>query len=357
MLTHKSTSHSLPAAGRWWRFSRYEIRERVIRPTLEAKLEPYDPWARYRSSRSRTDEWVPPYVEFLNLSHQIGGAVDESERRILQWCDAYGLPGLLLQQTRMATLAPRWATLEEGTPLLVPSQLTFVRTNTGWNSKRTLFRPAELKVSAELKGQVVPHAQAPEAWARVGIVTQDLRSPDITHEGLRDTWSTFFPDVPSDRAEDYPYPAPLSAQFWREYAEPYSAFLDGLQCLAEALWELAHHKPEGQSTPADAQHVTRGVALLDALLASASPTIVPTAAGGFAPQWVCSSLLSAFAMMALQDKTEGRHVRNCASCGRVFISQHPAALYCSPHCRWKTQKRRSRATHESTASRKTRKRS
>jgi hypothetical protein len=253
---------------------------------------------------------------------------------------------MLLHETRSVTLAPRWASLKEGASLIVPGQVQYVRTNRGWAEKRALLQPASFGYSfnrPELDGLPVPEEAAPGAWARAGVLHQSLRSPEHTNEKLRETWWKFFPDVPEEDAETYRYPVPLSAEFWHQYAEPYSQLLDGIQCLAEALWALEHHRPANTTSDADAKHVAQGVFLLDMLLAPASVTLVPKPNGTFSQEWVCGSLLSAFAMMAVQDLTESRRVRDCAArCGRLFVSQHPAALYCSDACRWKMQKRQLR---------------
>jgi hypothetical protein len=332
----------MPGAGRWWRFDKYEIRSGTIRPAVGAKLEVYDPWKVFLRSRTRGDERPPPYARFINLRQSLALGLSQSEAAILQWCSEFGLLGILLHETRSVTLAPRWIPLAEDTPVLLPGQLQYVRTNGGWAARRAIFRPQSVDHSLsgpDLQGAPVPESEAPEAWARTGILRQPLRSPENRHERLQETWSKFFPDVPEAEGEIHQYPMPLSSEFWRHYAEPYGEFLDGLQCLAEVQEELDHHSTEPAGVDS-AKHVSRGVALMDTLLAPTSVTLVPKADGTFSQEWVCGSLLSALAMMAVQDRTENRRVRDCAArCGRLFISQHPAALYCSDACRWKMQKR------------------
>lgn len=334
----------IPSGGRWWRATRYEIVAGVIRPAADAEIEAYDPWALYRKTRAKGFEWTPPYAELTNIGLDLGTSVDEAERRILEWCQRYGLLGLLPHQVRMATLSPRWIALEGQVALLLPEQAQFIRANTGWSCKRIIIRPTEIvHAPAGQRDQLVPREMAPDAWARVGAIRQDLRSSEISNQSLAETFARFFPNVPADQAEDFAYPAPLSDAFWRTYSEPYADFLDGLQCFAEALWLLDRHRHGEGPHEDDANRVAEGVELLDALLAPASPTIVPTPGRRFRQEWVCGSLLCGFAMMALQDLAEGRHVRACRTCSRLFVSQHPAALYCSKQCRWKVQKRRQRS--------------
>lgn len=264
-----------------------------------------------------------------------------ARERVLEWCSRYGLPGVLLHQVRFVTLAPRWLPFQGG-PLLVPGQERFVRTNSGWARELTYFQSKGLEYSLgrpDLKGTLVSDSFAPDAWARMGAVLQRLDSTEVLQESIRETWAKFFPGAPSAEAETYGYPCPLSDDFWRSYAEPYDSFTDALQCLSEALWCLQQHRP--QMTGTERQQVLRGSALFEALLAPVSPSLA-VSADAISQEWVCNSLLSAFAMMALQDLTENRRVARCESCRRLFISQHPAALFCSPQCRWKTQKRRHR---------------
>lgn len=336
----------MPSGGRWWRFDKYEIRGRAIRPAPGAQLTVYDPWKLYLRSRTRGNETLPPYAEFVNLRQSLSVGIRESEAAIVEWCSRYGLPGILPHETRSATLAPRWVSVGDSASLIVPGQVQYVRINGGWAKNRTLFRPESVESSfnqPELEGLPVPEKEAPGAWARVGVLRQPLDSPEHFNEKLKENWWKFFPDVPEEEAETYRYPSPLSEKFWQQYAEPYGQFLQSLQCLTEVLWELEHHGPANPTSAADAKHVAQGVFLLEMLLAPASVTVVPKPDGTFSQEWVCGSLLSAFAMMAVQDLTESRRVRDCAArCGRLFVSQHPAALYCSDACRWKMQKRHHR---------------
>lgn len=334
----------IPSAGRWWRASRYEIVAGMIRPARDATIEAFDPWEIYRGTRAKGYEFCPPYASLTNLGLDLARSVPEAERQIVKWCERYGLLGLLPHQIRMATLSPRWVEIEGDPAFLVPEQVQFIRSNRGWSCRRTLIRPPKIvDLSSGQRGQLVPRKVSPEAWARVSALRQDLRSSEISSQSLRESFGRYFPDVSSDEANDFAYPAPLSDAFWRSYSEPYGDFLNGLQCLAEALWSLGlHRESEERQDQLNIDRVSEGVDLLDALLSPASPTIVPGPQGRFDQQWVCGSLLCAFAMMALQDLAEGRHIRPCITCSRLFVSQHPAALYCSRQCRWKVQKRRQR---------------
>ena len=338
------------AGGCWWRFDRYRVKDGYLRPVAGARIETYRPWAQYTGTKIRGDEWRPPYADFVNLREDLALPRQDAEKQIATWCARYGLLGLGLHQFRTVTLAPRWRRSPEMSPLLVPAQEHYVHTSTGWVSKRLFLRPERmesfLSAHPELEGALVPREVAPEAWARVGGLRQGLRSAELSVEPLQLTWSTFFPDVAREEAETFPYPAPLSEEFWRAYAEPWGDFVDGMQRLDEALWDLDHHK-SGEVSRLDAERVEEGRGLLEALLAPAGVTVVPETDGSFSQQWVWGSLLNAFAMMALHDLTESRRVRRCDTCGRLFVSQHPLALYCSRVCRWKRQKQRQRGSGSS----------
>lgn len=332
------------SGGRWWRAGAYAAADGYVRPAEGKRVVEYDAWSGYRKTRrQRTpagheEGWIPPYAEFANLHS------DPRQERILDFCRKFGLPGSLLHQMEVVTLAPRWARLEDG-DVLVPAQQQFIRTNTGWRGKRSFFVGSLLNrtsTASPTDGRLVPAEDAPEAWQRVGVLRRDLRSPDVIVEPLSNTWAKYFPAVPPAEAETFQYPMPLTAEFWRAYAEPQTAILEAIQVLSQALWELRHHKAEPERTKADENHVGVGVTLLHALLAPASATIVPLRDGTFGQQWACGSLLSAMAMMALHDLTENRRVRACAVCGRMFVSQHPAATYCREQCRWAQQKRKQR---------------
>lgn len=332
--------------GRWWRFSGYEIRDGYIRPQRGAKLEAYDPWATFVGTRQKGDEWIPPYAEFVNLHIELGGTAGHAEHQFLAWCVKYGLPGTLLHRSRVVTLAPRWTRTDtDDGSLLLPSQLQYVRTATGWKMKRHLL-PAENVAAAfgvgDREGSLLLPDDLRDPSLVVGVAGHALESSEPTNSTLADSWARYFPGVAREEAETFAYPAPLSEPFWNSYAEPYADFLDALRILSQALWELRHLKPETQISADEFQHVRTGVDLLQGLLEPASVSIVPMRDGTFSQEWVCGSLLSALAMMALHDLTENRNIRACDACHRLFVSQHPGARYCSSPCRWRTQKKRQR---------------
>lgn len=340
----------IPSTGDWWRATRYEVVDGVIRPASDSRIERYDPWALYRRTRAKGHEFQPPYADLTDLGLELSTSRENAEKQIVGWCRTYGLLGLLPHQVRMATLSPRWAVREvPGLAMPVPEQVQLFRLHNGWRRRRTMIpvnQDVDLAAPDCDRGQLVSRAIAPVAWARTGVIRQDLRSAEISSESVRMTFGRFFPGVESGDADDFPYPAPLSEEFWRAYGEPYDDFLDGLQCFAEAMWLLEPQRSAEKLSREDARRVSRGTELLNALLAPANATLVTAPGASFEQRWICGSLLSAFAMMALQDLAEGRHIHPCRTCSRLFVSQHPAARFCSDQCRWTSQKRRQREAAE-----------
>lgn len=118
----------------WWRFTDYQIVELeddswYIRPSPGARLEPYA-WLLVEPEEplsSRQKLIGEHYQSLLNL--ELG-----SHSAILDWCRAYGLLGILPQQTVQITLAPRWMPIfEDHWPkVLSPNQVHYIRTNLGW---------------------------------------------------------------------------------------------------------------------------------------------------------------------------------------------------------------------------------
>src|SRR4051812_21030165 len=91
----------------WWRFGRYEVRDGYIRPAPQAQLDEYDPWAEYHAARRGRQEKPAPYQSLLSLLDEITAAISpRDERRIADWCNQYGLLGVLPHQVQLVSLAP-----------------------------------------------------------------------------------------------------------------------------------------------------------------------------------------------------------------------------------------------------------
>src|SRR5260221_664084 len=100
----------------WWRFDRYEIQDAVIRPAAGSRLIGYDPWADFQQVRNQTNG-QPAYSELTRLVTALQAdpamksgilkSSQESQSKILEWCQRHGLLGVLLSRWESVTLAPR----------------------------------------------------------------------------------------------------------------------------------------------------------------------------------------------------------------------------------------------------------
>ncbi len=348
------------AAGVWWRFDRYEIHDNRIGPAPGAKLEMYDPWAIYREAR------VPPYRSLLALLDEIGfqpkgqhnlyRLTQESEAKVLSWCESYGLLGVLLHRAQAIILAPRLepslleqlasGAAQDGDVPLMPTQHRYFRTNEGWRdwAQNTLGKGGYRVVGEpELEGTLVAPQDIPPAWSSPHVVLQKLERNELEEEPLGKTLGPFFPTVTPEDRETFSYPRPTSEDFWKLYAEPLHEFYVGANTLLRAIQGLARINPKSTASEEDERSLWRGIPLLHALLAPVSPTIRPLNDGSFEQRWVAQSLLASYAMMVLQDLAENKRPRSCKVCKKLFLSADSRALYCSRKCRHTEQKRRWRA--------------
>jgi len=183
-----------------------------------------------------------------------------------------------------------------------------------------------------MKDRPAPPDFAPD-WNQPRVILQELWGKGLTEESLGKTWSRFFPTV-SEAAGAYPWPVPLSAEFWRLYAEPFEEFLWAMISFKSMLLDLA-----GTGQASELAGGKEGRDQMHALLASVSPVLERGKQGGWKQQWASMSLLGSFAMMALLDLTEGWRVRECPVDRRTFVADAWQARYCSARCRRTAQKR------------------
>jgi hypothetical protein len=59
--------------------------------------------------------------------------------------------------------------------------------------------------------------------------------------------------------------------------------------------------------------------------------------------WKTPSLISCFALMAIQDARTGTRVETCPTCHQVFSTDARQTIYCSDACAWRDRKRKARA--------------
>ncbi len=330
------------AAGSWWRFSRYEIRDGYIRPAPEAQLRRYDPWelwvkTRPEGRRSDNGDLGPtPYRALLQMLDQLeyrqdgaspldftpaqvdmldGPLTEASHQRILDWCVRYGLLGILPHTVLQVTLSPK-----DGV------QLQYVRMGIGWTAIEREERHPSLPI-------VAPR-----------VVLQPLRGLGIVVEPLSKTWARFFPGVPETERNSFAYPQPLTDPFWKMYAEPVKDFLSGAHALREVL--IAIGLQTNQELRAIHEFMTGGWPTVVNGLTAPTGIAAPLRRNGrIGLNWVGGSLLASFAMMLLEDLSSGRALQ--CPCGQLFVSNAYQARYCSRQCRWRFEQRRFRQTQTS----------
>lgn len=352
------------AAGFWWRFSRYELRGEYLRPAPGATFTWYDPWEAYRAARTQgIGADTLPYQSLLNLLEELNLPLQVRElpwrslsptttEKLLGWCAAYGLLGMLLQRVLMAHLVPRWEPLEtdqaqrKGTVPLWPVQWSYMRTSSGWRARRLweLTRRGRDRRTRPQRGQPVAEKSRSARERHPSVLLQDLETGEWVQESIGATWAKFFPGVPPTKRETYLYPAPLSDEFCVMYAEPVEEFLKGALALREAVSSLAHLKPWEAASALDRLRMTEARDLLNRLVAPVSSTLMLRRDGTVQQRWVAPSLLASLAMMVFQDVSEQRKVLSCenVTCRRLFVATAWQARYCSKRCRFTVQKRRYR---------------
>lgn len=324
--------------GYWWRAEEYVLKDGYIRPAPGTRFMRYDPWEHYRLARQHgKQEDLAPYQELLRLADirfvftKDGFAVQPDDTpRILEWCNKYGLLGVLLQRVREVRFAPRWKRV--GLPgaepdLLFPTQRRLIRTATGWRSQDPQWLDGwVIQDEPDREGSLVEEGRRP-ADMTTGAWVRKLDSFDWQWEPLPKTWARFFPDTPSEDRETREYPLPFTNEFWREYAEPLDQFIAAARTLEIALRDL--QKPT---------EIRLGREKINALAEDVSLAL-SFGKDGFRQAWVAASLLGTLAAMAISDLSGGKRVLRCETCGRPFVSGSPAARYCSPTCRHTAQKR------------------
>ena len=340
------------AAGLWWRFDHYEIRDGYIRPALGANLEKYDPWAAYRAGRARAKGAESPYQSLLAMRENVVFQPPcplsaENEAKVLSWCKDYGLLGVLLQRAQAVVLAPRLEP-QDGSQNehLMPTLRRYFRTNEGWRETlQYIFGKGGYAIvdEAAREGELVSNEDSLSAWPRPHVLLQKLNENKLEEELLTGTWARFFPTISKESRETFSYPIPTSEEFWKLYSEPLDEFLVGASTLRWAIDGLARNKPKATASEGDERSLSRGIKVLHAMVAAVSPTIRPLDDGLFEQRWVAPSLLGSFAMMVLQDLTENNRLLSCEVCGKLFLSVAWQARYCSSKCRHTAQKRRYRA--------------
>lgn len=330
--------------GKWWRFSAYRVVNGCVVPAPGARLQEYNPRLYHGVKVKKPSR---PYVELCEVLRQLGLAdtqyaedlpscfplKDQGQDALLSWCSTYGLLGILLHQVSVVHLAPVWRRVKRDAVIDFPS---YARMGDQW-AMQAAAHWGEPPVRPRVKvGDPVARQQWPAEW-RPNVLLRELGSSSfLKQEPLTETWAQFFPSVPQDKIETYPYPWPLSHGFWNVYAERLDDFVWAALSLRFAVESLSHRGRPHLLLELE------GRAAFNALIAPVTRQIVPSADGRYVEEWLCPSLLSSLAEMALQDLRQGYSLMRCQQCGRAFITDAYQSRFCSDPCRWRRQKRNQR---------------
>jgi len=327
----------------WVRYPRYKLSRGYIQATSTGDPMEYDPWRLYSSGRHSAG-WQPPYMSLVNLARQIGWAatsgiapteatLTETEKAsILDWTASYGLLGLLPGLAQMITLWPRWESRHkiynsETVAGACEGYTRYIRMGGCWYSSG-MMRDSyadEVPAVARVVGEPVSKALIPADWPVPGVLRWSHGLFNWEEESLTKGLGSYFPDVPGSR-EEYFYPRPGEPRFWMEYAEHLSYFIIWTKNFYEALTEISGFSP-AQPNDLQAVRANEAMYLLESLASSVSTTIeIETGSRRFLKKWRSPSLLSSFAMMAIEDMAAGYWVRICQTCSGAFCTNRETPL-------------------------------
>ena len=338
----------------WWKYERYEISHSsplsVIRPATQAKGVAYDPWSFFEANRGKYRKvntlWgeLAEIVRRLDLNpHDLSVLSPEGESLVLDWCNKYGLLGLLPASAYSITLPPVWERSETSHPVTV-IQRRYYRTAGTWTT------------STDYKGLTASEAPGSQ-WSpgeplpANAIGKFRLKPPQTlywdweeyswrTDEGnVRLSWF-FSANPPSGQ-----FPQPLSDDFWTVYQEPIATWVRVAAMFSEAIELVSRYAIDryvGKEWFDDElDRVNTSLWRLNSLAAAESHQY-EFGRTALKREWASASLLSAMAEMFLQDILARRRAFRCKMCQRIFVSNDPRSCYCSVRCRNTAQTNRYR---------------
>jgi hypothetical protein len=327
--------------GRWWRHGDYLLVNGLLRPAPATDFEVYDPWEERNGGKPSA------YVELANLCRELplggefAGPLDPAlARRVLDWCRCYGLPGTLVHRTEAVFLAHRWEQLQlspnAAAPLLLPTQIRYFSDSNGWGVRQRQLTSGTPNADLSDRGCLVDPASLPPGAIPPVAFVRSVGVGGLEAQTLAQSWARFFPDVPPERKDDFPYPAPKTPEFVATYAEPLADFIEVGNTFAETIDGLSTSRAETGVHPGDAER------RLGSLLAGNATTVWRRPDGKLRERTLSRSLIGTMAAMALEDLVGGR-LRRCVLCDRIFRTSSYQGVYCSPRCRNTFQKRAQRA--------------
>ena len=108
-------------------------------------------------------------------------------------------------------------------------------------------------------GELVPTDLVPdELWGSPSVLRRAIDDASWATLPIEDAWGPFFPDVAEKDRRGHFYPPPLSDEFWRDYGEPLSAFLEAATLFSETLQNLdAEARDDSPQHELDVEHRRR----------------------------------------------------------------------------------------------------
>ncbi len=346
-MTSKARNKRLP--GEWWCHGDYVLDENgALFLKRGGRVEPYDPWGADAEARLHSEE-ERPYKQLMRLAQQIDlrgeGLPTRKRKRLEAWVRRNGLLGVLPHQTLSLTTAPRWVNRDEYLAALRPDEP--VSEKRLWAVQRSVYRVAGAwreHYEGPLDGRLynrdyLNQLAKAEDLAREArpteAILQSLRDGQVRHVKLTEpTWWSHFHLGATGLAD---YPTFGSDRFWLAYGETLGHLLGAVRQLTGALEDVRRGR-----AAKDEALLGHGYARLEGLAGPASLAAFATDAGpalGFSTP----SLLSCFAILALQDLAGGQEIRQCENCGALFPTKAREARFCSTTCRTSSYKREWRA--------------
>jgi len=308
----------------------YEIRDGCVCPAKGAKLEWYDPWPGFQSTRGQTVGQAPvgvqpAYQSLIKLVHHLEYVpgqtryphclTQKSQASILEWCQQNGLLGVLLSRWEAISVAPQ----NDGADR--------------WSQRRYSRGFGQAVKVQTMTGDVEDRLAT--------VMIHGLNDVGLEEESPSMTWSQFFPSVEFSKRDTFAYPQPYTIEFCQLYGEPLFDFCNAARLLVGAISHLGRKQPEIQGDPNLAREQANDT--INVLRRPVDSVTDLGEDGSPMPCRVAPSLLATFADMIVQDLAYGRTILQCRSCGTHFVSSAYQAQYCSVTCRLREQKRRLRA--------------
>ena len=328
--TQKRRKKSSPMRSEWVRFESYEIRGGYIRPTADALRkgpQRYDPWKQHAEAVEGRDDRRRMALGLDRLGNSLiergeslrwfedpSPLTTESEKAVIDWCNQYGLLGLLPHQSLSITLHPIYSAVAGSPGWAFPVLETWVRAGTEWHGTSMRELPVP-ETKGRRKGLPVPPSDVPTYWKSAGALMKDLDG-NPEWRTLEDSWGRFFPDVPLIERKRFPYPIPYDNEFWQLYSEPLFDFVEAARLLSNC-----------------GKAVSESDQARSALNALAEPvaTTLTKEKGALVQVFESPSLLGDLATMMIATSTKNR-IGSCDECGQPFATPRYQRRFCCDNC-------------------------